>query len=337
MHAGVKFQERDLRAILKESFLRPADPPIVEGADVMRIAIMGAGATGTYYGAKLAKAGYDVSFIARGAHLKAMQTGGIQVVGQEEFHLAQVRATNDTVSVGAVDVVLFCVKAYDTEESARLIMPMVGPQTMVLPIQNGVDSLQRIGAVVGHDQVVGGLCRISVDLPQPGTVRLNSPFREIIFGELDGAPSARTAAFASALERAEIPHRVSGEIRTELWKKFIFITAMSGITGATRTPIGPIRECPETFALYARLAAEALAVGQSEGVPLDPAYVDELTRQARTLASGLKASLLVDLERGKRTEVETLQGTVVRLGKKNGVPTPVNDVIYALIKMHQPR
>ncbi len=303
----------------------------------MRIAIMGAGATGSYYGARLARAGHDVTFIARGAHLKAMQERGLKVVGQEEFHLSRVQATNDTLAVGPVDVVLFCVKTYDTEEAARLILPMVGPQTMVVPIQNGVDSYQRIGDVVGHEQVIGGLCLISVDIPEPGTVRLHSPFREIVFGEIDGSPSARTAAFAQALEKAEIPHRISSDIRQDMWKKFIFITAFSGLTGAARSPIGPIRECPETFELYRKLAAEALAVGQAEGIDLDPAYPEELVNRARTFAAGLKASLLVDLERGRRIEVETLQGTVVRLGRKHGVPTPVTDVIYALLKVHQLR
>jgi 2-dehydropantoate 2-reductase len=303
----------------------------------MRIAIMGSGATGTYYGAKLARAGYDVTFIARGAHLKALQSGGVHVSGQEEFHLPHVRATSDTASVGAVDVLLFCVKTYDTDEAIRLSMPMVGPQTMVLPLQNGVDSYDRIGAAVGPERVVGGLCRISVDIPTPGTVRLSSPFREIIFGEMDGTPSARTAAFGAALERAEIPHRLSAEIPTEIWKKFIFITAFSALTGATRSPIGPIRECPESFALYARLAAEALAVGLAEGVPIEQAYADDLVKQARTLAAGMKASLLVDLERGRRTEVETLQGAVVRLGTKHGIATPVTEVLYGVIKMYQPR
>jgi 2-dehydropantoate 2-reductase len=302
----------------------------------MRIAIMGAGATGTYYGAKLVKAGYDVTFIARGAHLKALQTQGLTVVGQEEFHIGGIQATNDPSTVGPVDVLLFCTKAYDTDEAVRLALPMVGPGTMVLPLQNGVDSYERIGAVVGREHVAGGLCRVSVDIPQPGTVRLSSPFKEIIFGEMDGSPSARTAAFANVLERAEIPHKLSNNIRLDIWQKFVFITAMSGITGATRSAIGPIRECPETFDLYRQLAAEAVAVGRALGVSLSPTFADDLVAQARTFAAGLKASLLVDLEKGKRLEVETLQGTVVRLGQQYEVPTPVTRVIYALLKMHQP-
>lgn len=303
----------------------------------MRIAIMGAGATGTYYGARLARAGYDVTFIARGAHLQALQTQGLSVIGQEEFHLSRVKATNDPASVGPVDVVIFAVKAYDTADAVALAKPMVGPETMVLPIQNGVDSFEQIGSVVGYERVVGGLCRISVDIPTPGTVRLNSPFKEIMLGEMDGSPSARTAAFASALERAEIPHRLSSDIKLEIWKKFVFITALSGITGATRSAIGPIRETLETYELYGKIAAEVVAVGRAEGVNLDPGMPEELMNQGRTFAAGLKASLLVDLEKNKRTEVEILQGTVVRLGRKHGVPTPVTAVIHALIKMHQPR
>ncbi|HWI60990.1 MAG TPA: ketopantoate reductase family protein [Symbiobacteriaceae bacterium] len=303
----------------------------------MRIAIMGSGATGSYYGAKLIQAGHDVTFIARGAHLAALQTEGLKVIGGEEFHLPKVSATNDPATVGPVDAIIFAVKAYDTEEAARLILPMVGPQTMVVPIQNGVDSCQRIGAIVGQEHMVGGLCRISVDIPTPGTVRLNSPFREIVIGELNGQPSDRTAAFSAALTQADIPHTVSSDIVVDIWKKFVFITAMAGITGATRSALGPIRECPETFELYRKLAAEVVTVGRAEGVNLPVGLPDVLFEQAKGMAPGLKASLLVDLEKGKRLEVETLQGAVCRLGVKHGVPTPNMDVIYALIKMHQPK
>jgi len=298
---------------------------------------MGSGAIGTYYGAKLAQAGYDVVFIARGAHLNALREEGLHVMGLEEFHLPIVRATSDPATVGPVDVLLFTVKAYDTDEAARLALPLVGPETTVVPLQNGVDSQERLGAFFGPGRVIGGLCRISVDIPSPGTVRIHSPFKEIVIGEMSGGPSARTEAISAALTQAEIPHRVSGEIRTDIWKKFVFITALAGITGATRSALGPIRECEETFALYGRLAAEAVAVGQAEGVPLDASLPQELMAQARNTAPGLKASLLVDLERGRRTEVETLNGAVQRLGRKSGVPTPVTDVIYGLIKLHQPR
>jgi len=303
----------------------------------MRIAIMGSGATGSFFGAKLIKAGYDVTFIARGAHLTALQTEGLKVIGQEEFHLPKVSATSDPAAVGPVDVIIFAVKAYDTDEAANLIRPMVGPQTMIIPIQNGVDNGDRIGAILGQEHVVGGLCRISVDIPAPGTVRLNSPFKEIFFGEFSGQPSDRTAAFAAVLERAGIPHKLSGEITVDIWKKFVFITAMAGITGATRSAIGPIRECPETFELYRQLAAEVVAVGRAEGIDLPVTLADQLFEQAGGLGAGMKASLLVDIEKGKRLEVETLQGHVSRLGRKHGIPTPVMDVIYALIKMHQPR
>lgn len=302
----------------------------------MRIAIMGSGAIGSYYGAKLAKAGYDVTFIARGDHRVAMRDGGLRVEGQEEFHLNTVRVTPDPQEVGPVDLVLFCVKAYDIDAAAMLAHPLVGPQTTVLPLQNGIDSQERIGAVVGKGAVIGGLCRISVAISAPGTVRIVSPFKEIIFGEIDGAPSARTAAIAAVLEKAEIPYRISSEIQVEVWKKFIFITAFSAVTGAAHRPIGPIRESAETLALYTAIAAEAVAVGQAEGVALSDEIPAEITKQARSVAAGMKASLLVDLERGRRTEVETLQGAVVRLGRKHGIATPVTDVIYALLKVQNP-
>ncbi len=303
----------------------------------MRIFIMGSGGTGAYYGAKLARSGEDVTFIARGAHLQAMQGQGLKITGLEEFHLPTVQAVSDPAGLAPADVILFAVKAYDTDDAAELIRPVVGPQTMIVPIQNGVDSYDRLGALHGHEKVVGGLCRISAEIGAPGVIKLNSDFKEIVFGEMNGAPSARTAAFAAALQRAEVPHKVSTEIVVDLWKKYTFITAMSGITGATRSPIGKIRECEETFALYRSIAAEVVAVARAEGIPLSESFPDSLVAQARTHAPGLKASLLVDLENGKRTEVETLQGHLVRLGRKHGVPTPVTEVIYALIKMHQPK
>lgn len=302
----------------------------------MRIVIMGSGGTGAFYGARLARAGYDVTFIARGAHLQAMQTRGLKITGEEEFSLPGVQAVAEPSGLSPADVILFAVKAYDTEDAAELIRPVVGPDTMIVPIQNGVDSFDRIGAVHGHDRMVGGLCRISAEIAAPGVIQLNSTFKEIVFGEMDGSPSRRTATFAGALERAGIPHLLSRDIRADLWKKYTFITAFSGITGATRSPIGAVRECPETFDLYRRIADEVVAVARAEGVELSQKFPDSLVAQARGMAAGLKASLLVDLERGRRTEVETLQGHVVSLGKKHGVPTPVTEVIYALLKLHRP-
>lgn len=303
----------------------------------MRIAIMGSGGTGAYYGAKLARAGYDVTFIARGAHLQTMLESGLSVKGEEEFLLHPVKALSDPAGLPPVDVILFAVKTYDTEEAAALIRPIVGPETMILPIQNGVDSIDRLGAVFGLERVVGGLCQISAHIAGPGVIRLNSPFKDIVFGEMSGSPSKRTADFAAALERSGIPQRVSGDIRLDLWKKYTLITALSGITGATRLAMGAIRESEEAFALYGRIAAEVVAVAHAEGVAIDPNTPDKLMKQARAFGGNMKSSLLVDLERGRRLEVETLQGHTVRLGRKHGVPTPVTDIIYALLKLHQPR
>ncbi len=303
----------------------------------LRILIMGSGGTGAYYGGKLALAGHDVTFVARGAHLEALQTRGLAVTGIDEFHVPKVRATQDPAGMEPFDLVVVAVKAYDTEDAAALIRPVVGPETAVLPIQNGVDTHLRIGAVVGQDRVLGGLCRISAEIEAPGVIRRNSAFSEIIFGELDGSLSPRTAAIATALDGAGITTRVSTDIRVDIWRKFAFITAMSGVTGATRLPIGPIRDVPETIDLYRQIAREVVAVAHAEGVAIEDDLPETLMTQAQRLAPGLKASLLVDLERGRRTEVETLQGTVVRLGRTHGVPTPVTAVIYALIKLHQPR
>lgn len=303
----------------------------------LRILIMGSGGTGAYYGGKLARAGHDVTFVARGAHLEALQTRGLSVTGVDAFHVPNVHATQDPAGMAPVDLIVVAVKAYDTNDAAALIAPTVGPETVVLPIQNGVDNHVRIGAVVGQDRVLGGLCRISAEIEAPGVIRRNSAFSDIILGELDGSLSPRTAAIAEALNGAGIKTKISSDIRADMWRKFVFITAMSGVTGATRSPIGPIREVPETFELFRQIAREVVAVAHAEGVAIEDDLPEKLVTQAQGLEQGLKASLLVDLERGRRTEVETLHGTAVRLGREHGVPTPVTAVIYALIKLHQPR
>lgn len=302
----------------------------------MRIVIMGTGGTGGYYGAALARAGHDVTFVARGAHLEAIQSGGIRVTGQEEFQVNPVRAVAGLQGHPPADVILFAVKTYDTDAAAELIRPVVGPGSMVLPIQNGVESLDRLDQLLGPGRTVGGLCRISAEIAAPGVIQLNSTFKEVIVGEPDGRESGRTGAFAEALRAAGVPCKVTPNIQSEIWHKFAFITALSGVTGASRQPIGPIQACPEAFALFGEVVTEAFRVATAAGISLPPDLPDALVRFAAGLPKGMKASLLVDLERGKRTEVESLQGALSRLGRRYGVPTPTTDVLYALIKLHQP-
>lgn len=302
----------------------------------MRIVIMGTGGTGGYYGAALARAGHDVTFVARGAHLEAIRTNGLRITGQEEFQVNSVRAMAGLQGEPPAEVILFAVKTYDTDAGAELIRPVVGPNTMVLPIQNGVESLDRLDQLLGPGRTVGGLCRISAEIAAPGVIKLSSTFKEVILGETDGQESVRTWAFAQALRSADVPCKVTPNIRSELWQKFAFITALSGVTGAARQPIGPIRSCPEAFALFGDVVTEAVQVAVAAGVPLAPDLPGALVRFAEGLPQGMKASLLVDLERGRRTEVESLQGALSRLGRRYGVPTPTTDVLYALIKLHQP-
>lgn len=296
---------------------------------------MGSGGTGGYYGARLVRAGFHVTFIARGAHYRAMLEHGLSVTGLEEFRIPQVRVVENPTGLAPVDLVIFAVKTYDTDAAAQLITPLVGPETVILPIQNGVDSFDRLGAVHGYDRVVGGLCRISAEVAAPGEIRLKSSFSDVVMGEMDGPETVRIREVANALAEAGIPCTVSTDIRTELWKKFTFITALSGICGATRSPLGPIREVPEAFQLFRRIAAEVIAVGRAEGVAIHEGYADAVTRHTEGLDGSLKASLLVDLERGRPTEVETLQGAVIRMGRERGVATPVTEVAHALIKMFQ--
>ena len=298
----------------------------------MRIAILGAGGVGGYYGGRLAQAGEDVVFLARGANLAALRDHGLKVVSPlGDFHLPRVQATDDPASIGPVDLVLISVKTYSTDGAARSLPPLVGPATVVLSLQNGVDAADRLGAVVGPSHMLGGLTYISAELVAPGEIRHASPFARVVIGEFSRQATDRLRRVQAAFDHAGVQVEVSDDIERDLWLKFMFIAVQAATTSLTRLPIGPIRETPAAWQLYLDALAEIEAVARAKGVRLPPHTAEERHAWVATTPAHFKSSMLADVENGRRLEIEDMSGAVVRLGERLGVPTPVHRVFYALL------
>jgi 2-dehydropantoate 2-reductase len=299
----------------------------------MRIAVVGAGGVGGGYGAALAKAGADVTFIARGAHLAAMKSKGLKVESPRgDTHLVPTQATDRPETVGPVDVVLFCVKLWDVESAGAAIKPMVAADTAVIPLQNGVDASERLAPIVGKQAVMGGVANISATIAEPGVIRQTGTVLRIVFGELDGRKSARAEAFAAMCKKAGIEGVVSTSILTELWMKFILLASNASMMALTRLPIGKLRDDPDIAPWFTAAYEEVVAVGRAAGVALPNDAVDKTLNFNRNAPSHLMASMAVDLLRGNRIELPWLSGKVVELGQKHGVPTPTHAFMYAALK-----
>ena len=302
----------------------------------MRIAAMATGAVGGYFGGRLAAAGHDVSFIARGAQLEAIRKNGLKIESPlGNLHLDNVHATSDPKEVGPVDVVLFAVKLWDTESAAEAAKPLVGAQTRVITLQNGVDSVERMAPILGADKVVGGSAYIASVIGAPGVISHTSQFAKMVCGRIDGKPDAQLAAFTAAAKEAGIDIAQSENINRERWEKFIFLVGLSGATGSTRMPLGAILADPDTRAFFQSLMAEVIALARTKDVALRPDFLESRMKFADTAPPGMKASLLHDLERGNRIELDWLAGKVVSLGRELGVPTPANAAVYAVLKLHR--
>lgn len=298
----------------------------------MKIAILGTGGVGGYYGGRLALAGADVVFIARGANLAALRDQGLRVSSsQGDFYLPQVNATDDPASVGLVDLVLVSVKTYGTDGAAQSLLPLVGPQTAVLSLQNGIDSAERFGAVVGVDHMLGGLTYILAELVAPGEVRHLSPFARIVVGEFDRTDSPRLARVVAALQQPGITVEVSDDIERDLWIKFMFITVQAAMTSLTRLPVGALRENSAAWSLYLDALREIEAIARAKGVRLPANAAEERHRFASGTPYSFKSSMLADVENGRRLEIEDFSGVIVRLGEILDVPTPIHRVFYALL------
>jgi 2-dehydropantoate 2-reductase len=304
---------------------------------LMRIAIVGAGAVGGYYGARLARGGHQVTFIARGAHLQAIRERGLLIWSPMGDFVVRAPAESETEKVGPVDLVVFAVKSYDNATALPRLLPLCAPHTSVLTLQNGVDSADEVAAVVGPDRVLAGAAYIATAIASPGLIEQTGTHRRIVFGEMfrrEEEPSARVRELASAFRAAEIQAEPVADARVPLWHKFVYLAAFSGFAGASRKPAGFIWGDPVVRERFLDAAEEVAAVGRAEGVPL--ANADEtrqrITDYMTTIPKTMRASLLIDLQQGKRIELEALQGAVFRRGAARGVPTPIMSTLYAVLR-----
>jgi 2-dehydropantoate 2-reductase len=302
----------------------------------MRFAILGSGAVGGYYGARLANAGHDVTFVARGAHLRAIRERGLQIRSPMLGDLTvKAPAEEDTTKVGVVDVVLFAVKAYDNASALPLVKPMLGPSSVVLTVQNGVDSVSELAAVVGERAVIGGATYIATALSEPGVIDQTGTNRRIVFGEVFGnlpRTSERLTRLHEALAGADINSEPTADGRVPIWEKFIFLVALAGFTGGSRLPLGPVWGDPFVRGQFLAGCREVEQLARAEGVPVAPDVIDRIRAYVDGIPGTMRSSLLIDLSAGKRTEVEALHGSVVRRAARAGVAVPIMSTLYALLK-----
>jgi 2-dehydropantoate 2-reductase len=299
----------------------------------MRIVVIGAGGTGGYFGGLLARAGQDVTFIARGTQLEALRTRGLTVESRlAGTFTAPVSATDDPHEVDFVDLILFCVKTYDTDTAAERVRPLIRPETMLLSLQNGIDNEERIARATGHASGIGAVAYVTSVIKAPGVVAQTSGPGKIIFGELSEGASARTERLRDVLQGAGIAAEVHPDIRVVLWQKFLFICAFSGVTTVTRLPIGTILADSVTRALFRGVVEEVEAIVRAGEIDLPADCVEEALATAAAAEPWAHGSLYHDLAGGRRLELESLNGEVVRRGREHGVSTPLNFAIYAALR-----
>ncbi|HTI37563.1 MAG TPA: 2-dehydropantoate 2-reductase [Vicinamibacterales bacterium] len=303
----------------------------------MDIAILGSGAVGGYYGARLARAGENVTFVARGAHLAAIRERGLAVRSPLGDLVVSAGAEEETARIGPVDVVIVAVKAYDNAVALPMIRPLLGDRTVVLTLQNGVDSAAEVAAVAGETRTLGGTTYIATALESPGVIVQTGTHRRVVFGEVFGVLprlSDRVRQLQEAMARADIQAEAVADARVPIWEKFILLAAVSGFCGASRLPIGPLWGDPVTRARFIDACREVERVARAEGVPVATDVIDRIPAYVDSIPGSMRASLLIDLAQGKRIEVESLQGSVVRRGERAGVPTPIMATLYALLRPH---
>ena len=296
---------------------------------------MGAGGVGGLIGARLAHAGCDVSFIARGAHLAAMREHGLTLespVGN--VHLPRLRVTDDPATIGPVDLVFFAVKLWDTEAAARSILPLLGPNTGFMSLQNGVRKDDILRPIVSEKALMGGVAYMGTAISRPGVILHTGTMQRVVFGEYDGRRSKRAEALLENLKKTGIDARLSDDIRRSIWEKFVFLVGMAAVTATIRLPLGPILAHPLTRQFYLDAMREAAAVGRAHGVRLPEDIAEERLAFSDTLPPTMTASLQLDLERGNPLEVEWLSGAVVELGAAVGVPTPIHRAARDILILH---
>jgi 2-dehydropantoate 2-reductase len=296
---------------------------------------MGAGAVGGYYGAALAGRGHEVTFVARGEHLRAMRERGLAVKsGGRVTVLHPVDVVAEPSASGCeIELVLFTVKGYDTDAAAVALRPALGARTAVLTLQNGVESGERLSAVLGADRVLVGTTLIATMIAEPGVIEQANPIRRIELGEPSGAVTARVELIATALRDAGVDVSVTTDVRRAVWEKFVRLAPGATLATACRATVGEVRSTPEGAALYRALIAETVAVGRAAGADLPPDAVETAVHLIQALPADMRTSMQLDFERRRRVELEELTGAVVRLGRRLGVPTPVYDVLYAVLRV----
>jgi len=299
----------------------------------MRIAVIGTGGIGGPYGASLAKAGADVTFVARGAHLAAMRENGLRIEGDRgETHIRPAQATDDIASIGAVDFALFCVKLWDVEAVGEQLRPLIGPQTAVIPLQNGVDAAERLIAILGHDAVMGGTAFVTGSIVAPGVIRQTGTYQRMTFGELDGRISEHGQRLRDFCEAAGFEGVLSPDILVPVWEKFLTLVPLSGLNALIRLPLGRWRDDPDLCALYEASLHETAVVGLAEGVRLPSDSIANAVAIMRSMPPYHMTSMGNDLLRGNRLELPWFAGKVVELGRCHAIPTPANAFIYAALK-----
>jgi|SRR5687768_4286980 len=298
----------------------------------MRIAVMGTGGVGGYFGARLALAGNEVTFVARGKHLEAIRRGGLRVASESTpMHVRDAKVTNDPASIGPVDAVMFCVKLWDVESAAHAIRPLLASGGVAIPFQNGMDAPAILGRVLGADRVIGGTAHIATSIESPGTIRHLGTLACLRVGAFDGVRSDAAEAFVAAATAAGVDCALAPDIRRALWEKFVFLSGLSGITCLTRQPLGVVRADPRMRGTFETIMRETWSVGRATGVPMTEDFVDRQLAFAETLPAEMRASMLHDLVAGNRLEAPWLCGAVVRLGHETGVATPVNATVFAAL------
>jgi 2-dehydropantoate 2-reductase len=302
----------------------------------MRMAVMAAGAVGGYFGGRMAAAGHDVTFIARGAHRDAIRRDGLRIESAlGDLHLKDLNVTDDPKQVGPVDVVLFAVKLWDTETAGEQTRPLVGSNTRVITLQNGVDSVERLAPILGDDVTIGGATYIVTTIAKPGVIRHTGARAEVRCGRLDRRPDAVLAGYVQQMKAANIEITLTDHMLLDIWKKFVLLSGTSGITASTRQPLGVVRDDEDMRAFFYRLMHETIGVGRAAGVEFPPDFAAELDRWVASFPPTMKASMANDLDAGRRLELDWLAGKVVALGRKYGIATPGHEAVYAILKPYR--
>jgi 2-dehydropantoate 2-reductase len=303
----------------------------------LRIAVVGAGAVGGYYGALLARAGQQVALVARGAHLEAVRAGGLTVRGPRGTFTVRPDAESATGRIGEVDLVILAVKTYDNPTALPLLPPLIGRDTIVLTLQNGVESAREAAGVAGEARVIGGAAYIATALTQPGVIDQTGTHHRIVFGEVfgeHGEVSPRVQRLQDAFVAAGLEVEVAADARVPLWEKFIYLAPFAGFTGAARLPIGALWSHAPTRALFARACAEVELVARAEGVAVADDVGARILAYVDALPASTRSSLLIDLQQGKRIEVEALQGAACRRARAHGLDVSIMETLYATLRPH---